>query len=80
MILKTVNMQEVSVAAEIVLEGLADKRLSIEVYEMSGHQPEDENSFERPMLVSPKQKALQTEGSSFAYEFPKQSVAVMRLR
>ncbi|MEK4064275.1 MULTISPECIES: alpha-L-arabinofuranosidase C-terminal domain-containing protein [Paenibacillus] len=80
MILKTVNMQEVSIAAEIVLEGLTDKRLSIEVYEMSGHQPEDENSFKQPMLVSPKQKALQTEGSSFVYEFPKQSVTVMRLR
>ncbi len=53
-ILKTVYVQENSVSGEIVLEGLAKEGLSVEVYEMSGHQLEDENNFENKELVSPK--------------------------
>lgn len=51
-ILKTVNVQENSVSADIVFEGLATKDLSVEVYELSGYQLEDENNFENKELVS----------------------------
>lgn len=78
-ILKTVYVQDNSVSGEIVLEGLAKEGLSVEVYEMSGHQLEDENNFENKELVSPKQTSFTTVGSSFMYEFPKQSVTIFRI-
>jgi alpha-L-arabinofuranosidase len=79
-ILKTVNVQEHSVSVEIVLEALAKKDLSIEGYELSGYQLEDENNFENKELVSPKQTNFTTVGSSFSYEFLKQSVTIFRIK
>lgn len=79
-ILKTVNVQENSVSAEIILEEMAKKDLSIEVYELSGYQLEDENNFENKELVSPKQTKFTTMVSSFSYEFPKQSVTIFRIK
>ncbi|MNP76247.1 hypothetical protein D3C76_1734510 [compost metagenome] len=78
-ILKTVNVQENSVSAEVVLESLVKEALTIEVYEMSGYPLEDENNFENKQQVSPKQTSFKTEGSSFSYEFPKQSVTIFRI-
>ncbi|OMC75212.1 alpha-L-arabinofuranosidase [Paenibacillus odorifer] len=79
-ILKTVNVQENSVSAEVALESLAKEALTIEVYEMSGYPLEDENNFENKQQVSPKQTSFKTEGSSFSYEFPKQSVTIFRIK
>lgn len=78
-ILKTVNVQDQKVAGEIVLEGLPVEGAAIAIYELSGHRPEDENNFEQPALVSPKQHSLTITGSSFSYEFPEQSVTIFRI-
>lgn len=79
-ILKTVNVQGTAVAAEIVLGDLEKESLNVEVYELSGYNLEDENNFENPTLVSPKQTGFQTKGCSFSYEFPKQSVTIFRMK
>ena len=79
-IVKVVNVQENSVRAQIGLADLDKTSLTVEVYEMSGHSLDDENTFESPELVLPKQKEFCTEGSSFHYDFPKHSITVFRVR
>ena len=73
-------MQENSVSAEIALADLSKTSLSVDVYEMSGHALDDENTFESPERVLPKQKEFRTEGCSFHYDFPKHSITVFRVR
>jgi alpha-L-arabinofuranosidase len=79
-IVKVVNVQENSVSAKITLADLIKTSLTVEVYEMSGHAPDDENSFESPEQVLPKQKEFSTEGCSFHYDFPKHSITIFRVK
>ncbi|XEC93531.1 alpha-L-arabinofuranosidase C-terminal domain-containing protein [Paenibacillus tarimensis] len=79
-IVKVVNVQENPVQAEIVLQDLHKPALSVEVFEMSGHELGDENGFESPERVTPKQKAFYAEGNGFSYDFPKQSITVFRVK
>jgi alpha-L-arabinofuranosidase len=80
MIVKVVNVQDVSVSAEVVLEDFRKEYIAGEMFELSGYALDDVNSFESPELVSPKQKAFRTEGSRFHYDFPKHSVTVFRMK
>ena len=68
-IVKVVNVQEKSVSAQIALADLHKTSLNVEVYEMSGHALDDENTFESPERVLPKQKEFCTEGSKFSLRF-----------
>lgn len=79
-IAKVVNVQESIVNAQIVLADLHKSSLRVEVYEMFGHSLDDENSFESPEQVSPKQKVFSTESHSFHYDFPKHSITVFRVK
>ncbi|WP_438444121.1 alpha-L-arabinofuranosidase C-terminal domain-containing protein [Gorillibacterium sp. sgz5001074] len=79
-IVKAVNVQERSVPARMVLEGLDALGLSGEVYEMAGYLPSDENSFEAPEHVVPRTRSFHADGTIFSYEFPKQSITIFRLR
>lgn len=77
-IIKVVNVQEEAVTAQIVLEGVELEALRGSIFEMSGYDMDDENSFEAPELISPKQKDFSAKGNIFEYEFPKQSITVFR--
>ncbi|MGO4372291.1 alpha-L-arabinofuranosidase, partial [Paenibacillus sp. MCAF20] len=81
-IVKVVNMQEAAVCAEIALEDLqaADRMRHVVSYEMSGHLPQDENSFEEPQKIVPVQSEFSFDGSSFTQTFPAQSINVLRIR
>lgn len=79
-IVKVVNVQEKSVTAEVVLEDLGKDELRGEVYEMSGYLPGDENSFEEPTRISPKDRVFHAGGRSFSHNFPQQSITIFRLR
>ncbi|WP_028609014.1 alpha-L-arabinofuranosidase C-terminal domain-containing protein [Paenibacillus harenae] len=79
-IVKVVNVQKNSVSAQIALADLHKTSLTVEVYEMSGHALDDENTFESPERVAPKQKEFSTEGSGFHYDFPKHSITVFRVK
>ena len=79
-IVKVVNVQENSVSAQIALADLIKTSLTVEVYEMSGHAPDDENNFESPEQVLPKQKEFNTEGCSFHIDFPKHSITIFRVK
>lgn len=79
-IAKVVNVQEQAVSVQVVLEGFNKESALVEVHELSGHSLDDENSFESPMLVSPKLRTFHTAGNQFCCEFPKQSVTVLRIK
>lgn len=79
-IVKVVNVREESVTAEVELEGMGPGPVAGEVFEMSGCLPTDENSFDAPTRVSPKERAFQAGSGCFTYSFPRQSITVMRLR
>jgi alpha-L-arabinofuranosidase len=77
-ILKVVNVQEQMVTAQVKLEDLEQENLTGSIFEMSGYKPEAENSFEAPELVAPKEREFKAEGTTFQYEFPKQSITIFR--
>ncbi|QYR22779.1 carbohydrate binding domain-containing protein [Paenibacillus sp. sptzw28] len=79
-IVKVVNVQENSVNARVVLEDLQKTSLTVDVFELSGHALDEENSFEAPERVLPKHKNFSAEGCSFSHEFPKHSVTVFRVK
>jgi alpha-L-arabinofuranosidase len=79
-IVKVVNVQDISVNVDVVLEDLQKPLLIIEVHEMSGHSLNDENTFEAPDRVSPKQSHIHAQGNRFAYSFPKHSITVFRVK
>jgi alpha-L-arabinofuranosidase len=77
-IIKVINVQDNSVTSSVVLDGFEGQNLSGTVFEISGNSLEDENSFEAPQLVAPKEKEFKAEGNAFDYEFPKQSITIFR--
>lgn len=77
-IVKVVNVQEQPVEAKVVLEGIEREVLNGKVFEMSGYEPDDENSFETPQHVMPKEKDLNVKGNAFNYEFPQRSITIFR--
>jgi alpha-L-arabinofuranosidase len=79
-IVKVVNVQENQVGAQIDLADLHKTSLNVEVHEMSGYAPNDENTFASPMRVLPKQKEFRADGCSFYYEFPKHSITIFRVK
>jgi alpha-L-arabinofuranosidase len=81
-IVKVVNMQEAAVCAEIALEDLqaADGVRHVVSYELSGHLPQDENSFEQPQKIVPVQSEFSFDGSGFTQTFPAHSMTVLRIR
>ncbi|MCM3626084.1 carbohydrate binding domain-containing protein [Paenibacillus glycanilyticus] len=79
-IVKVINVQENRVTAEVILAYTQSTSLNVAVYELSGHSPEDENTFESPERVSPKQSGFITEGSRFSYDFPEHSITVFRMK
>jgi hypothetical protein len=71
-------MQERPVTSQLKLDDVRHKDIYVNVYEMSGYNPEDENSLEAPRLVEPKQKESIMWGNVLTYVFPRQSITVFR--
>ncbi|MCA0755415.1 carbohydrate binding domain-containing protein [Paenibacillus sp. N4] len=79
-IVKVVNVQASTVNADIALENFPNRTAVADVFELSGYAPEEENSFEAPEKIKPKQSSLAVEGGRFGYEFPERSVTVFRIK
>lgn len=77
-IVKVVNVQDTPVKGQIELEGIDKEDLSGTIYEMSGYELEEENSLETPEKIVPKQHEMKVKGNTIDYEFPKQSITIMR--
>lgn len=76
-IIKAVNLRDESASAEVRIMG--KESVSGTVYELSGCELSDMNSFEEPRKVCPTEREFSDKGE-FRYEFPKRSVTVMRLK
>ena len=79
-IVKVVNVQEQSAAAQVVLADLPQAPTLVEVFELSGYALDEANDFESPKRILPKRKELQIEANSFFYDFPKHSVTIFRVK
>ena len=87
-ILKLVNILDAVQNAELVLEGCAEGEYIVEQWQMSGFEPDAENSFEEPEKVTPaytrRTERLLAEkpivgAVSFGIAIPGNSVTVMKL-
>jgi alpha-L-arabinofuranosidase len=80
-IVKVVNIQDVTLSADIALEDLPEAEdRHVESYELSGYSLEDENSFESPQKIVPDQRLYSFKGNSFAHVFPAHSITVLRIK
>jgi len=79
-ILKVVNLSEVSQDTRIVLEG-ADKIASQgKAIVLTSNSPEDENSLDQPDKVAPVTLPAKGLGPTFRYVFPCHSLTILRLK
>ncbi|NIK77101.1 alpha-L-arabinofuranosidase [Paenibacillus castaneae] len=79
-IVKAVNLQERRVSAKIEFMELPNSSYEADIFELSGHALEDENSFEKPDRIVPKEKSMAIDGHRIVYDFPKHSVTVFRIK
>jgi alpha-L-arabinofuranosidase len=77
-IVKTVNLLDEGYRAVIGIEDKTPK--SAEVYAMYGWADDARNSFDEPMLVSPKTETVQLSGNTVEYDIPPRSVCVFRIK
>jgi alpha-L-arabinofuranosidase len=76
--IKVVNSSGAAVAGQIRLVGLTTPPQSVEATVLTG-QPDDVNSIEQPDKVKPATSAVAAASSEFAYEFPANSLTVLRI-
>lgn len=77
-IAKFVNVKDQEITVDVVLNGMEDKELTGNVYQLSGYLPEDTNSFDTPNKIYPDETKILVKGK-FSFTFPKESVTVIRL-
>ncbi|WP_151735807.1 alpha-L-arabinofuranosidase C-terminal domain-containing protein [Paenibacillus tengchongensis] len=80
LIVKAVNVKDTPLPARIELKELSGACGEVEVSEMSGFALDDANDLDNPVKVSPATHALALTDNVFAYEFPKHSVTVFRIK
>jgi alpha-L-arabinofuranosidase len=78
-ILKVVNGDNTPAAVQLNLAGMGKISGSAKLTVLAG-QPDDENSFATPQIISPKQSVLKISGAKFQHEFPANSFTVLRLQ
>ncbi|MBD2867161.1 alpha-L-arabinofuranosidase C-terminal domain-containing protein [Paenibacillus arenilitoris] len=79
-IVKVVNVQDENVCADVVVAGSPASLAAAEVFELSGHGLDEENDFESPKRIAPKRRELRMSDNRIAYEFPKHSVTIFRVK
>jgi alpha-L-arabinofuranosidase len=79
-ILKVVNVSKRAIATRVDLQGVTGIAPKAEAYVLTSADPKDENSIAEPTKVVPKQKIAEGVGKDFTYEFPANSVTVLRLQ
>ncbi len=77
-ILKVVNVSREMQQTRIRFTGAALEG-SAKAILLSSDQPEDENSLEQPQRVAPVTRTFTCSGAELSYDFPPNSVTVLRL-
>ena len=79
-ILKTVNASDAPLATAIALPGAGKLAPQAPAWVLTSASPDDENSFDAPAKIAPKEEALSNVAPEFPHTFPAHSVTVMRLK
>ncbi len=79
-LVKAVNVSSRSRTTEIVLEGLEDREHPLTAAVMQGWDGQEENSFEQPERIVPAAETAAFKGTRFVWDFPAESVTVLRIR
>ena len=77
-IVKCANIKEEDITVEFNIENVNREIKEARVFQLSGYAKADENSFDNPEKVKPKEFLIPAQ-KSFVYTFPKESVTVLRL-
>lgn len=77
-IVKTVNLKEIPHDTQIVIEDKTVAEAAVQT--MYGWDDEARNSFEEPMLVSPKDDTAIVENGVISYTIPPRSICVFRIK
>ena len=75
---KLVNVQKRAVDVQLHLEGIESAVGT--AYIMSGYEPADENSFDEPCKVSPREQKIEVAGGCCQYHIDGESVQVLRFQ
>ena len=78
-ILKAVNAGSQAVEAAITLNGIGGVKSPGKAWVMTSPSPADENSFERPLRVAPREEIVPVAGREFKRVFPPLSITVLRV-
>jgi alpha-L-arabinofuranosidase len=78
-ILKMVNFGSQSVEANISLNGIYRVKSPGKAWVLSGTNPGDENSFEQPRKIVPREETVPDVAGKFKHVFPPHSISVLRV-
>lgn len=79
MVVKVINTSSQPAAMSVVVKG-AHPSAQARLITLTSANPTDENSFEEPLKIAPKETILNRAGDSFAHEFPPYSLTVLRMK
>jgi alpha-L-arabinofuranosidase len=77
-IVKCVNIKEQDIDVEIGFEKCEKPPGTIKVFQLAGFRKEDQNSFENPKIIEPKEFEILGSPVSLKYKLPKESLTIFR--
>jgi alpha-N-arabinofuranosidase len=78
-ILDVVNPSDHEVAAEIGQQGAPRAASGARLTVLTSASANDENTFEAPMKVAPREETLKISGAIFSHSFPANSLTILRI-
>jgi alpha-L-arabinofuranosidase len=80
LILKAVNVSENAIETDISISGVKTIEPAAKGWVLTSDNMNDENTFERPVNVIPKDIRIHNAGTAFVHSFPARSVTILRLK
>jgi alpha-L-arabinofuranosidase len=79
-IIKAVNKSNLPYNLNIKLDGITNIKNSGKLISIKANSGEDENSFDNPMKIFPKEESYNFPGKDFSYSFAPYSFTIMRIK
>jgi alpha-L-arabinofuranosidase len=79
MVLKAINVSGTPVSARVNLIGASRLAGKGRLITLSSERLADNNSFEQPAKVAPVEGVLETAGDHFSFQFPPNSLTIVRV-
>jgi alpha-L-arabinofuranosidase len=79
MVLKTINVSRNSVSGRVNLSGSSRFGGKARLITLSSERLTDNNSLDQPSKVAPVESTLETAGDHFSYQFPPNSLTIVRV-